>query len=142
VARAHIYEVTVTWTGNTGTGTSAHRDYDRDHEVAADGPPPIAASSDRHTQQIMTLTTHLRAPALATPVPRSGSATLPAQPALFSPSHRGASRQAITQRDRSSASRCAHCRRYLKRLGRSVGSVQPRRTNLLHIVPLATNHGT
>jgi organic hydroperoxide reductase OsmC/OhrA len=46
VARTHTYEVTVTWTGNTGTGTSAHHDYARDHEVFADGPPPIAASSD------------------------------------------------------------------------------------------------
>lgn len=42
----HGYRVTVTWTGNRGTGTSSYRAYDRAHEVAADGPPPIPASSD------------------------------------------------------------------------------------------------
>ena len=42
----HTYDVTVTWTGNRGTGTSGYRDYDRAHEVRADGPAPIAASSD------------------------------------------------------------------------------------------------
>jgi organic hydroperoxide reductase OsmC/OhrA len=47
VSRTHSYEVSVTWTGNRGTGTSGYRAYDRDHDVAAAGPPPIAASSDR-----------------------------------------------------------------------------------------------
>jgi len=42
----HGYDVTVTWTGNRGTGTSEYLAYARDHEVSADGPPPIAASSD------------------------------------------------------------------------------------------------
>nr|WP_055501293.1 OsmC family protein [Nonomuraea pusilla] len=46
MTRTHSYPVTVTWTGNGGTGTSGYRDYARDHEVAADGPAPIAASSD------------------------------------------------------------------------------------------------
>jgi organic hydroperoxide reductase OsmC/OhrA len=46
VSRTHSYEVSVTWTGNRGTGTSGYRAYDRDHEVTAAGPPPIAASSD------------------------------------------------------------------------------------------------
>jgi organic hydroperoxide reductase OsmC/OhrA len=46
VARTHTYDVTVTWTGNLGTGTSAARDYARDHELSASGPPPIAGSSD------------------------------------------------------------------------------------------------
>ena len=46
MARTHTYEVTVTWTGNRGTGTSGYRDYDRAHEVSADGPVAIAASSD------------------------------------------------------------------------------------------------
>ncbi len=46
MARTHSYAVQVTWTGNCGTGTSGYRAYDRDHEVTADGPPVIAASSD------------------------------------------------------------------------------------------------
>lgn len=44
--RTHGYDVTITWTGNTGTGTSGYRDYARAHEVTAGGPEPIAASSD------------------------------------------------------------------------------------------------
>jgi organic hydroperoxide reductase OsmC/OhrA len=47
VRRTHRYEVAVSWTGNRGSGTSGYRDYDRDHEVRADGRPVIAASSDR-----------------------------------------------------------------------------------------------
>jgi organic hydroperoxide reductase OsmC/OhrA len=46
MARTHTYDVSVTWTGNRGVGTSGYRDFDRDHEVTADGPPPIAGSSD------------------------------------------------------------------------------------------------
>lgn len=42
----HQYEVTVTWTGNTGSGTSDYRTYSRAHEIAADGKPTIAGSSD------------------------------------------------------------------------------------------------
>lgn len=44
--RAHNYEVTVTWTGNSGSGTSSYRDYRRDHDVTAEGRPVIAGSSD------------------------------------------------------------------------------------------------
>jgi organic hydroperoxide reductase OsmC/OhrA len=44
--RTHSYQVSVTWTGDLGHGTSGYRAYSRDHEVAADGRPPIAASSD------------------------------------------------------------------------------------------------
>lgn len=44
--RTHEYDVTVTWTGNRGTGTSSYQDYDRAHDVTADGPPPLAASAD------------------------------------------------------------------------------------------------
>lgn len=43
---SHRYEMTVTWTGNTGTGTSGYRDYERTHEVVSHGKPPIPASSD------------------------------------------------------------------------------------------------
>jgi organic hydroperoxide reductase OsmC/OhrA len=46
VRRTHRYELTTTWTGNRGTGTSGYRDYGRDHEIAADGRPPIEGSSD------------------------------------------------------------------------------------------------
>src|SRR5919204_989637 len=46
MARQHHYHTTVTWTGNRGTGTSGYRDYARDHDITADGPPPIAGSSD------------------------------------------------------------------------------------------------
>jgi organic hydroperoxide reductase OsmC/OhrA len=42
----HTYAVTVTWTGNLGTGTSGYRAYSRANEVTADGRPPIAGSSD------------------------------------------------------------------------------------------------
>jgi organic hydroperoxide reductase OsmC/OhrA len=46
MARMHSYRVSVTWMGNRGTGTSAYRAYGRDHDVAAEGRPVIAASSD------------------------------------------------------------------------------------------------
>lgn len=42
----HHHEVTVTWTGNNGAGTHDYRGYSRDHELAADGKPTIAGSSD------------------------------------------------------------------------------------------------
>ena len=46
MAREHRYEVAVRWTGNTGTGTSGYRDYERQHDISAEGKPGIAASSD------------------------------------------------------------------------------------------------
>jgi organic hydroperoxide reductase OsmC/OhrA len=42
----HEYQVTVTWTGNRGTGTSNYRTYSRDHTISADGRPDIPATSD------------------------------------------------------------------------------------------------
>ncbi len=42
----HTYELAITWTGNTGSGTSSHRAYSRDHELSAAGVPVIAASAD------------------------------------------------------------------------------------------------
>ena len=42
----HTYSVTVTWTGNTGTGTSGYRAYERAHEVGVPGKPPIPGSAD------------------------------------------------------------------------------------------------
>ncbi|MBW8282397.1 MAG: OsmC family protein [Rhizobium sp.] len=44
--KQHEYSVTVTWTGNRGTGTSGYRDYSRDHVISANGKPDIAGSSD------------------------------------------------------------------------------------------------
>ncbi|MET8681098.1 OsmC family protein [Streptomyces sp. NPDC004647] len=44
--KTHRYEVSVTWTGNRGTGTSGYRDFARDHEISAPGLPPIPGSSD------------------------------------------------------------------------------------------------
>src|ERR1700689_5939987 len=46
MARRHQYEVTVTWTGNSGTGTSGYRNYERAHEISALGKSTIAGSSD------------------------------------------------------------------------------------------------
>ena len=43
--REHRYVVTVSWTGNRGSGTSGYRDYARDCEIA-DGKPAIPASAD------------------------------------------------------------------------------------------------
>ncbi|OBG89511.1 peroxiredoxin [Mycobacterium sp. E802] len=46
--RTHRYEAVVTWTGNTGSGTSGYRDYARDHDVTGleAGKPVIAGSAD------------------------------------------------------------------------------------------------
>lgn len=46
IGAAHHYQVTVRWTGNLGTGTADYRRYSRDHSVEADGPQPLAGSSD------------------------------------------------------------------------------------------------
>ena len=43
----HRYALTVTWTGNTGDGTSAYRGYRRTHTVTAEGPPELLGSADR-----------------------------------------------------------------------------------------------
>ena len=46
--REHRYQVTVEWTGNTGTGTAGYRTYERRHEIGAPGAgkPGIPGSSD------------------------------------------------------------------------------------------------
>jgi organic hydroperoxide reductase OsmC/OhrA len=46
MAVTHRYEMTVQWTGNTGSGTSSYRAYGRDHEIHGDGKPVIPGSSD------------------------------------------------------------------------------------------------
>jgi organic hydroperoxide reductase OsmC/OhrA len=45
-AREHRYAITVTWTGNLGTGTSGYRAYSRDHAITAESKSPIGGSSD------------------------------------------------------------------------------------------------
>lgn len=42
----HEYAVTVTWTGNRGSGTTGYRDYNRSFELDAEGKHGIAGSSD------------------------------------------------------------------------------------------------
>lgn len=44
--KTHHYQLDVTWTGNTGTGTSAFKAFERSHELSADGKPPIPGSAD------------------------------------------------------------------------------------------------
>jgi len=45
--KIHRYAVTVTWTGNTGKGTSGYREYERRHEISASTQKPtIQGSSD------------------------------------------------------------------------------------------------
>lgn len=43
----HHYDVTVTWTGNLGEGTTGYRKYSRNHEVEAPGLPKLFGSADR-----------------------------------------------------------------------------------------------
>lgn len=42
----HTYTLSISWTGNRGTGTSDYRAYGREHEVTAEGRPTILGSSD------------------------------------------------------------------------------------------------
>lgn len=42
----HHYKTTITWTGNTGTGTSGYRAYERSHIISVEGKLPVKASSD------------------------------------------------------------------------------------------------
>jgi organic hydroperoxide reductase OsmC/OhrA len=44
--KEHSYAVTVEWTGNTGSGTSGYRTYERAHTLVAEGKPVIPGSSD------------------------------------------------------------------------------------------------
>jgi len=46
VRRTHTYDLTMSWTGNRGSGTSGYRDYGRDHVTVADGRPELEGSSD------------------------------------------------------------------------------------------------
>lgn len=42
----HHYEVTVRWTGNTGSGTANYQSYGRDHDVMVQGKPTLQGSAD------------------------------------------------------------------------------------------------
>lgn len=42
----HVYNLTIEWTGNTGTGTKDYRAYERSHIIQAESKPEIKASSD------------------------------------------------------------------------------------------------
>lgn len=42
----HTYRIGLRWTGNEGTGTSAYRTYNRNHDLLAHGKPVISGSSD------------------------------------------------------------------------------------------------
>ena len=44
--KEHHYAATVQWTGNTGTGTSDYKAYERSHVISAKDKPAIAGSSD------------------------------------------------------------------------------------------------
>src|SRR3984885_14005032 len=47
MGKTHHYKVSVEWTGDTGTGTSGYRNYERRHEISAGTQKPaIAGSSD------------------------------------------------------------------------------------------------
>ena len=44
--RQHQYTIDTAWTGNTGTGTTTYKGYERSHDISAPGKPAIAGSSD------------------------------------------------------------------------------------------------
>ncbi len=46
MAKTHTYEVALTWTGNTGTGTSAYGAFERSVDASAVGKPVIPGSAD------------------------------------------------------------------------------------------------
>jgi organic hydroperoxide reductase OsmC/OhrA len=46
VPRQHNYEVSVRWTGESGSGTADYRSYGRAHDVVSDGKPTLQASAD------------------------------------------------------------------------------------------------
>lgn len=44
--RAHTYQVTVRWTGNTGSGTADYRAFERTHEILAEDRPTLVGTAD------------------------------------------------------------------------------------------------
>jgi len=45
LAKTHHYSVAVRWTGNTGTGTSSYRSYERHHEIVGEMQKPLIPGS-------------------------------------------------------------------------------------------------
>ncbi|MDG6906093.1 MAG: OsmC family protein [Nitrososphaerota archaeon] len=43
--KVHRYEITLKWTGNTGSGTSDYRSYERKHELSAGSQKPVILGS-------------------------------------------------------------------------------------------------
>lgn len=46
MSKKHTYQITLSWTGNFGTGTSAYNAYERSHFISSKGKPSILCSSD------------------------------------------------------------------------------------------------
>ena len=46
MTKEHSYDISIRWTGNTGSGTSSYTGYSRDHEIISAGKPAIPGSSD------------------------------------------------------------------------------------------------
>ena len=44
--KQHKYSLTTKWTGNTGTGTSAYKAYERAHQIQKENKPDLLLSSD------------------------------------------------------------------------------------------------
>jgi organic hydroperoxide reductase OsmC/OhrA len=45
MAKTHDYGVVVKWTGNTGTGTSGYKNYERRYDIIGDGQKPVIPGS-------------------------------------------------------------------------------------------------
>lgn len=44
--KEHLYTVTISWTGNKGSGTANYHSYEREHVISSANKPNILASSD------------------------------------------------------------------------------------------------
>ncbi|MGB7285611.1 MAG: OsmC family protein [Salaquimonas sp.] len=46
LSKSHIYEAVIEWTGNSGTGTSAYKAYERTWDLSSNGKPIVNCSND------------------------------------------------------------------------------------------------
>ena len=46
MAKEHLYQTSLTWTGNKGSGTMDYRSYERSYIISIDHKADIQASSD------------------------------------------------------------------------------------------------
>lgn len=46
MAKQHFYHTQLTWTGNTGAGTTNYRAYERSYSIVVEGKPALLGSSD------------------------------------------------------------------------------------------------